>query len=67
MSDRNTPFTVKEMIETLQTMPADATVEFECPKRLAGDSDRVEGSRVFVTVVRETFYNSVDNKWVTIS
>lgn len=64
---RGTPYTVKELIETLQGMAPEATVEFECPKRLAADRGSIEGSRVFVTDVQEVWYNSPDNKWVLLT
>ncbi|KKL54322.1 hypothetical protein LCGC14_2266580 [marine sediment metagenome] len=65
---RDTPYTVKELIEALQPLPLDATVEFEVPKRLPGARcETMEGVRVFVTDIREVFYDSPNNKWVVLS
>jgi hypothetical protein len=64
---RDTPFTVKELIERLQTMDQAATVEFEVPKRLPADRGTMEGARVFVTEIEEVWYNSPENKWVLLT
>jgi len=58
---------VHELIAKLLDAPAEATVEFEIPHSKPADREPLDGARVMVTGVEETFYNEPSNKYVILS
>lgn len=58
---------VHELIARLSLFSAEATVEFEIPHSKPADREPLDGGRVMVTKVEETFYNEPSNKYVILS
>jgi len=62
----NKAITVNGLIAKLQTMSPDAQVEFEIPENKFVE-ELNKGDRWMIFDAQETFYNSIDNKWVVLT